>query len=71
MNLPKATTRAFAQQLQKDFVGATRPARHPEWVDQIEAIQTDQVFDALKIFALLRQLDLAVELPPLVDCEPM
>ena len=35
----------------------------------MEAIQTDQVFDALKIFALLRQLDLLL-ISPLVISKP-
>ena len=67
MNVFPNSARAFGYQLQHDFVDATRPARHPDWLQWIAAIQSDQAFDARKIVALLRQLDPAADFPLLVD----
>lgn len=69
VSLIPENTQKFALQLQSDFVGATRPARHPEWIDLIKSIQTDHSFDAGKIAALLRQSNPTINFPSLVDCE--
>ena len=66
-NFPLSSACAFAHHLRNNFFDATRPARHPEWEALIDAIQTDQAFDARKISSLLRQLDPTVEFPPIVD----